>query len=85
MATVAEVEHGQLNGNTEQMDFRKSISSSASAFSSLFLSLVLPVFLVLIVITVVFLRFVDVASNSVCKIFSALLFFFFKLKLSSSH
>lgn len=35
MATVAEVEHGQLNGNTEQMDFRKSISSSASAFSSL--------------------------------------------------
>lgn len=42
MATVAEVEHGQLNGNTEQMDFRKSISSSASAFSSLFLSLVLP-------------------------------------------
>lgn len=39
MATVAEVEHGQLNGNTEQMDFRKSISSSASAFSSLFLSL----------------------------------------------
>lgn len=79
MATVAEVEHGQLNGNTEQMDFRKSISSSASVFSSLFLSRspFRPVFLVLIVITVVFLRFVDVASNSVCEIFPALLLFFF--------
>lgn len=44
------------------------------------------VFLFLIVITVVFLRFVDVASNSVCEIFSTLLFFiFFKLQLSLYH
>ncbi|KAH8392514.1 hypothetical protein KR215_010006 [Drosophila sulfurigaster] len=27
--STPEVEHGQLNANTEQMDFRKSISSSA--------------------------------------------------------
>lgn len=38
LETLTEVEHGQLNGNTEQMDFRKSISSSASAYSSIYLS-----------------------------------------------
>lgn len=72
METLAEVEHGQLNGNAEQMDFRKSISSSASAFSSptLFRSATSPATCFSLffptVITVVFLRLVDVASNSVC-------------------